>query len=126
MNYMERMRPKFYDKKVWEFCWKEAESNKEWALNIVKTDLKWTNEASNSSLEMLGSYLYLNKHQLAKESYDYLKMRAFGQTFLGALDDHARDKWETISGKKVNINKTWKYDHNIGRTSAIEIGRKWL
>jgi len=57
MSFSECIRPKGYNKKVWEYCYKEAETNKAWALVTCKTNPKWFKLASDSSIKMLGEYL---------------------------------------------------------------------
>lgn len=120
MEYMERMRPKGYNKKAWAYFYKQAEADKLWAINTLKADPNWINEASVSS------YLYLKAHELAKQSYDYSHMRAHGQTYLGSLDDSARELWEAITGKRILLKNTWKYDHTVSITSAQYVNKKWI
>jgi hypothetical protein len=118
-------RPKGYNTKVWSALCEEAIRDKEWAFATVK-DAEWTNNASTSSLVMLGEYLSQSVTAMAKASYDYLKMRAFGETFLGALDSPARERWEQLSGRKVPRTQMWKYDHTINVTSAKQSGKGWV
>lgn len=126
MEYSERMRPKGYDKRVWNQCYWEAEANKRWAKDTVINNPKWCAEASESGLEMLGSYLHLPAYKLATEAYDYLKMRSHGCTFLGALDPSARREWEFLSGKTISRKAMWKYDHTVHITSAKIKNGKWI
>lgn len=44
---------------------------------------------------------------MCKDSYNYLHMRAHGETSIGALDYPARRKWELLTGKKINRSKMW-------------------
>lgn len=125
MNYALRTKPKGYNTKAWLACFSKAKSDREWAFEIVK-DSTWTNSASQMSLEHLGDCLSRQVSKRAKDIYDYLYMRAHGQTFMGALDASAREKWETISEKRVLIKNTWKYDHTNNTTSATYVNKKWI
>lgn len=121
---IERLRPKGYDKKVWLALYREAEDDKAEAIVQAQSGT-YAKECSTMSLQYLGERLYKNAAELAKGSYDYLKMRAFGETFIGALDLTARRRWEELSGKKVSLKKTWKYDHTVGHVSAKAEANGW-
>jgi len=124
MDYANKTRPKGYNAKVWLACFAEAAADREWAFKTVK-DAKWTSSASTMSLQHLGECLSKQEHVRAKEIYDYLDMRAHGETFLGALDPSARKKWESITGRKVSSKRLWHYDHTKQVTSANWDGKKW-
>lgn len=126
MTLCERTRPKGYKVKVWEHCYAEAERDKAWALDVCLNQHQWFHEASQSSLEWLGKCLAYQPWKLAQEAYDYLEMRAHGQTFLGALDPSAREKWESITGRRISPKRMWKYDHTVGATSARREGKEWI
>lgn len=125
MKYELRMKPKGYNTKAWLHLYAEAETEKQWALDTLKNQ-EWLNNASISSIEYLGACLHMKAHQIAKEKYDYLFMRAHGQTFIGALDPSARKKWESISGKRVLPKHCWKYDHTVHITSAVYKNKQWF
>ncbi len=120
----ERTRPKGFNSKVWLELYKEAKSNKAWALDIIKTKPEWSQNASQVSIEMLGKYLTLGSWQLAKQSYEYLEMRAFGFTFIGPLDRSARKRWEEITGRKIKSGG-WCYDHTTNTTAATKVNKIW-
>lgn len=111
LRWMNSNRPKNYNKKVWEHCYREALDNKEWATDTLTNNKDWFSNASASSREMIGAYLYLDPWVLAKETYDYLETRSHGVVGIGyALDESAKNKWEAITGKHISKAKTWKYD----------------
>jgi hypothetical protein len=125
MDYMTRTKPKGYNKKVWEYCWNNAETNKQWAIDTVTNNSEWCKMASKNSLEMLGRYLADSIPTMAKAEYDYLEMRACGQTCIGALDPSAREKYEGIIGHKITPSRMWKYDHTKHITYATKKGKVW-
>lgn len=106
-----RFRPKGYSTKVWAYCVSEAIMNKAWALRILKSDPAWVHRASGMAIEMLGTYLSRSVIDLAKESYDYLRLRAFGQHHTGPLDPSARRRWERVNHRRVPPTQYWLYDH---------------
>lgn len=123
---METSRPAGFKKQVWNALYIEAEKNKAWALDIIKNQPEWSNSASDSSIQMLGSYLYLSAAKLAKEAYLYLEMRAHGDTgILGALDPSARERWLELGGSKITSKNVWKYDHRTLKTSSTKTGKNW-
>jgi hypothetical protein len=121
---IERTRPKGFNKKVWTALYKEAEADKAWAREILEQGQN-ASKASNMSIEWVGKCLHLRPHQLAKEAYEYLEMRAHGVTFLGALDPSALRRWIELGGKKPGSKSVWKYDHTTHRTSAVKKEGKW-
>ena len=62
------------EKMTWNRAIAEAKKDKAWA-NKTKDDKHWRNNASQVSLEMLHKRLNTPVEQLAKEKYQYWKMR---------------------------------------------------
>lgn len=87
-------RPKGYRINVWNAILKEVQRDKTWALNTLKTDLKWINKASDVSIQMVGALISQSDTDLAKTRYDYLKHRA-----TCGFDRHAQNDWnEKLKG----------------------------
>lgn len=126
MTIQERTRPKGFNKKVWLALYAEAEANKAWALDIIKNNPEWCRNASTASIEMLGAYLHLQPWALAESAYQYLEMRAHGETFIGAICPSSRRRWVELTGKNVSKAKRWHYDHNTHTTSATKKDGKWV
>lgn len=126
MEFRERMRPKGYNRKVWDRCWIEAESDKRWAESIIKDSCVFYSKASQISIQMLGEYLYLAVSQIAKSHYDYLHMRSHGIAGMSKLDPSAFDRWKLLAGRHPFKTQLWHYDHTKHITSARYVNGKWI
>lgn len=127
-NHAVKFRPKGYSVKVWEACVSEAIIDKNWALRTLKTSPQWVNQASEISIRVLGECLYKSVIELATGNYDYLKHRAFGQSYIGAVDPSARNRWAKLTGKQVPPSQYWLYDHRDSakaKTLKFNVKQGW-
>lgn len=117
-NRIKKFKPRGFNTKVWIAMVRRAENDKVKAGELLK-DGSWFASASEVSRKAVCREYSESVFDLAKESYTYLKMRAFGTTSFGAaLDPSMKREWESLSGRKVPKKQTWKYDHTIHITSV--------
>jgi len=100
--------PNNYEKAVYNYCLKEAENDKQWALNKEKelNGREWT-EACQVSQEMLKERLSKSVEDLAIYNYKYLRLRShsFGGYSAFPIDPQAYELWTKLTGINPKNNK---------------------
>lgn len=101
-NIPEIKKPKGYNDKAWHWAVEESKKDKEWAKNH-EHDKEWKKMASIMSLEMLKKRLNKPVDQLAKEKYDYLKMRAHATSEITGehIAPDSLKKWQEITKNEI-------------------------
>lgn len=106
-----KFRPKGYSVAVWAYCVSVAVQDKAFAYDVIYNRPDWIKSASYISVKGVCGDIAETVINMAKTNYDYLKHRAFGESFIGALDPSARRRWQAITGKRVPPSQYWLYDH---------------
>lgn len=98
------VKPTTINKEVMSHLLKEAQKNKAWAIKISK-DKEWMENASEMSKQMVKERMEKPIEELARNSYDYLKMRAaaFQNNYPIAKD--AMTKWLQLGGKAQELGE---------------------
>ena len=98
--------PERYNEKVWNYTVSEAKKDKIWALDTKEND-EWWKSSSLMSHKILLDDLKDDVCAMAKEKYDYFRLRSHARsksTYLGYslwIDPEAHDKWEAITGEEI-------------------------
>jgi len=104
MTMTMKIKTKNKNIKVWEHCLSEAKKDTEWAKNHEFSNApdKWS--ACDISINMLKDRLSKSVEEIAEAKYKYLHMRShlYDSKSRMWIDPFLRDKWENISGEKIN------------------------
>lgn len=109
--------------KAMRYFIKEARKDREHATKALQSK-EWMEKACDMSKEWAKKASTTDVKKLAKESYDYIKMRAHAKTSSGwPMDEADQAKWEAITGKrirgmahpKIHGHRPLKYNLKTGR-----------
>lgn len=95
-------RPEGYNKKAYAHHYKEAKESIKHAKVKAKDEL-WNRKASVASKDYMSSTSKKTPHRVAKERYDYHKMRATAKQHGSHIDRSAKKKWEEITKNDANF-----------------------